>query len=167
MTPTIIEKRLGVLKVKNIQFNRIDKFSIHKWFHKYKEAWMDCDFVLITENDNWYSGQYIEIFIEKWCLCNRPALLGMPVTHYFNVEQKTHKAITTKENVNIFTTGFRPEVFKDFDFEKNQDLEKAFWEFNLGFMFDTREPLHIRFNLEGVPTDGWVKDWVEAPKFCV
>ena len=74
---------------------------VRNGFDKLKK---ECDCVLIVENDDWYSCDYINIMINAWDDMARPDLLGTAYTYYYHVFKQVYRKIEHPRRASLMNT---------------------------------------------------------------
>lgn len=95
--PDIIE--VVNFKSKSNDFDLTER--VRKGFNKLKK---ECDCVLIIENDDWYSCDYINIMINAWEDMARPDLLGTSYTYYYHVFKQEYRKIEHPRRASLMNT---------------------------------------------------------------
>ena len=97
MQPTFIE----VVNFEHYNDNFDLTERVRKGFDKLKSL---CDCVLIIENDDYYSENYIETMVNKWIELGKPDLLGTDYTYYYHIFKKQYRKLIHKGRASLMNT---------------------------------------------------------------
>lgn len=110
-------------------------------FEKAKRNGFDC--VLIIENDDYYSEDYIETMVSKWQELGRPNLLGIDSTTYYHLKKRAWRTMDHKNRSSLFTTLISCKAEFDFPSDNEVFLDLYLWGVLKGKTFSTDKKLAI------------------------
>jgi hypothetical protein len=101
----------------------------------------DC--VLLIENDDYYSSDYIETMVNKWIECDKPDILGTNYTIYYHIGIKAHLIMNHSRRASAMNTLLKADL--DFhwcvDHEPYTDLH--LWKTLKGILFKPEKIISI------------------------
>ena len=75
---------------------------VREGFELLKEAGCEC--VLIMENDDFYSPEYIETIYKEWIKAGRPEIFGTNATIYYHIAWKQYRVLKHPRRASLMNT---------------------------------------------------------------
>ena len=72
--------------------------------HGFEKLQNKCDCVLIIENDDWYSPNYIYIMVNAWEDAGMPAIFGTAYTYYYHIGKKEYRKLLHPNRASLMNT---------------------------------------------------------------
>lgn len=72
--------------------------------------YINSDFVLFIEDDDWYSEDYIDYYYKN---LQKYSLFGQAFAKYYNIKNKTYELRTNSDTASLCQTGIRTELLLD------------------------------------------------------
>jgi hypothetical protein len=100
---------------------------------------LGCDVVLIMEDDDWYSPNYIKSMIEFWEIQGKPEIFGVEQTQYYHIKQGLHVELTHPGRASLMGTLLSAEGIKKITFPEDSFvfLDIELWKQLKGKTFRT------------------------------
>ncbi len=106
---------------------------------------LGCDVVLIMEDDDWYSPNYIETITKAWQIQGKPEIIGCDNTQYYHIKtgqtvELSHPKRASLMHTLISADGIKKIVWPEDSFVF---LDIELWKQLKGKTFKTRDPIAV------------------------
>jgi hypothetical protein len=98
-----------------------------------------CDCVLIIENDDYYSSDYIATMVNEWVKWGKPDLIGNAETIYYHIFKKQFKFLNHPNRASLFQTLISCEANIEWCDDSEVFLDLHLWKKHKGKTFTTEE----------------------------
>jgi len=136
MKPTFIE----VVDFVNPTDNFDLTLRVRLGFNKLKN---NCDCVLIIENDDYYSENYIETMVNKWVELGKPELLGTDYTYYYHIFKKQYRKLIHKGRASLMNTLINTNLNVNWCDNNDIFLDLHLWKKHKGLTFTPEVPISV------------------------
>lgn len=102
-----------------------------------------CDCVLIMENDDYYSENYIETMVDEWIKAGRPELFGTAYTYYYHIFKRQYNKIDHPKRASLMNTLISCKADISFPKDDYVFLDLVLWRQMQGVTFKPRQPISI------------------------
>ena len=114
---------------------------IRKGFELAKDSGCDC--VLIMENDDYYSKDYIETMVNAWIKEGRPELLGVGYTYYYHIFKRQYNKLIHPSRASLMNTLISCDTIIKYPSDDYIYLDLILWHQLRGATFIPKEPISI------------------------
>lgn len=102
-----------------------------------------CDCVLIMENDDYYSANYIETMVNKWVAVGKPELLGTDYTYYYHIFKGKYRLLKHPNRASLMNTLISCSITPDWCEDNEVYLDLHLWKRHKGVAFTPKQPIAI------------------------
>lgn len=102
-----------------------------------------CDCVLIIENDDYYSENYIETMVNTWIELGKPELLGTDYTYYYHVFKKQYRKLVHKGRASLMNTLINTNLNVNWCDNNEVYLDLHIWKKHNGMTFTPEVPIAV------------------------
>jgi hypothetical protein len=106
-----------------------------------KEAGCDC--ILIMENDDWYSEDYIETMVNAWVNENKPDIFGTEYTFYYHLHKRAYNLLEHKSRASLMNTLISSSAVIKFPPDNEVYLDLFLWKELKGKTFKPIKPIAL------------------------
>lgn len=136
MQPTFID----VINFDNPTNNFDLTLRVRLGFNRLKN---NCDCVLIIENDDYYSDNYIETMVNKWVELGKPDLLGTDYTYYYHIFKKQYRKLVHKGRASLMNTLINSRLNVNWCDDDYIFLDLHLWKKHKGLTFTPEVPISV------------------------
>ena len=136
MQPTFIEDVNFVNPTNNFDLTQ----RVRIGFDRLKNI---CDCVLIIENDDYYSENYIETMVNKWIELGKPELLGTDYTYYYHIFKKQYRKLIHKGRASLMNTLINTKLNVNWCDNNDIFLDLHLWNKHKGLTFTPEVPIAV------------------------
>jgi hypothetical protein len=87
---------------------------------------VDC--ILLIENDDWYSPDYISIMLDEWIKRGKPDMLGHTYTVYFHLKLQKHFTFHHFERSSAMNTLIKPDLDLQWPADEDPYTDLFLWQ---------------------------------------
>lgn len=69
-----------------------------------------AEFVLVMEDDDWYSPDYAAFMYQEWCERGKPAMIGLRPTVYYHLGSRRYRVLQHPGRASLCCMGFGPQI---------------------------------------------------------
>lgn len=102
-----------------------------------------CDVVLIMENDDYYSEDYIETMLTFWILNGKPDLFGTNSTIYYHVGRREFRTLRHEGRASLMNTLINTKSEMVYPEDSEVYLDMFIWKRMKGISFDPRRVISV------------------------
>jgi len=102
-----------------------------------------CHCVLIIENDDYYSENYIETMVNKWIELGKPDLLGTDYTYYYHIFKKQYRKLIHKGRASLMNTLINTKLNVNWCDNNDIFLDLHLWKKHKGLTFTPETPISV------------------------
>lgn len=102
-----------------------------------------CDCVLIMENDDYYSENYIESMVKGWIENDKPEIFGTDYTYYYHIFKRKFNKLVHPNRASLMNTLISCDALIKFPNDSEVYLDMVLWEQLKGKTFTPKEPIAI------------------------
>lgn len=104
---------------------------------------MRCDCVLIMENDDYYSPNYIETMVYGWINAGKPELFGTDYTYYYHIFKGAYRLLKHPNRASLMNTLISCEINPEWCEDSEVYLDLHLWKQYKGLTFSPIQPIAI------------------------
>lgn len=106
---------------------------------------LGCDVVLIMEDDDWYSPNYIQSMVSTWELQGKPEIFGIEQTQYYHIKHRLHVELNHPGRASLMHTLISAEGIKKIVWPEDSFvfLDIVLWKQLTGKTFRTLPPIAV------------------------
>lgn len=102
-----------------------------------------CDCVLVMENDDYYSSDYISTMVNEWIKWGKPSLIGIGETVYYHIFKKQFKFLDHPKRASLFCTLISCAITPNWCDDSDVFLDLHLWKSHVGKTFTTDENIAV------------------------
>jgi len=102
-----------------------------------------CDCVLIMENDDFYSSNYIAMMLFSWQQIGKPLIFGTDHTYYYHIFKKEYSLLKHSGRASLMNTLISCKAFINWPNDNEVFLDTFLWKQLKGKTFSPTKPISI------------------------